>query len=127
MAFENSQGIQFKFNNVVYTATAISMSKSQGEFAVTSTDIPSGANCLSRYRAGGLMSLEMKVDWVGSTLPPTDDVYSIELAGSGSGAGTGLTGGESLSGKKALCTGLSITAQAGELIKGSCTFKVSVD
>lgn len=126
MAFENSQGIQFKFNNVVYTATAISMSKSQGEFNLTSTDIPSGTGCLSRYRAGGLKSLELKVDWVGSTLPPTDDVYSIALDGGGAGAGSGLTG-ESLSSRKALCTGLSITAQAGELIKGSCTFKVSVD
>ena len=126
MAFENSQGIQFKFNNVVYTATAISMSKSQGEFNLTSTDIPAGAGCLTRYRAGGLKSLELKVDWVGSTLPPTDNVYDIALAGSGSGSGSGLTG-ESLTGKKALCTGLSITAQAGELIKGSCTFKISVD
>lgn len=127
MAFENSQGIQFKFNNVVYTATAISMSKSAGEFNVTSTDIPAGVGCFSRYRAGGLKSLELKVDWVGATLPPTDNVYDIELAGSGHGAGSGLTGGVTLLGKKALCTGLSITAQAGELIKGSCTFKVSVD
>lgn len=124
MAFENSQGIQFKFNNVVYTATAISMSKNAGEFNVTSTDIPAGAGCVSRYRAGGLKSLELKVDWVGATIPPTDNVYDIVLAGSGSGSGTGLTG-ESIT--KALCTGLSITAQAGELVKGSCTFKVSVD
>lgn len=126
MAFENSQGIQFKFNNAVYTATAISMSKSQGEFNVTSTDIPSGTGCISRYRAGGLKSLELKVDWVGATIPPTGDVYSIELAGAGSGSGSGLTG-ESLAQRKALCTGLTITAQAGELIRGSCTFKISVD
>lgn len=126
MAFENSQGITFKFNSAVYTATAISMSKSFGEFNVTSTDIPSGSGCFTRYRGGGLKSLELKVDWVGNTLPPTDDVYDIEMAGSGAGAGSGLTG-ESLTGKKALCTGLTITAQAGELIKGSCTFKVSVD
>jgi hypothetical protein len=26
-----------------------------------------------------------------------------------------------------MCTGLSITASAGELIKGSATFKVSID
>lgn len=126
MPFENSQGIQFKFNSVAYTATSISMSKSQGEFDLTSTDIPSGAGCVSRYRAGGLKSLELKVDWVGSTLPPTDGVYDIELAGTGSGAGSGLTG-ESISSRKALCTGLSITAQAGELIRGSSTFKISVD
>jgi hypothetical protein len=126
MPFENSQGIQFKFNNVVYTATAISMSKSQGEFNLTSTDIPAGAACFSRYRAGGLKSMELKVDWIGNTLPPTDNVYDIELAGSGSGSGSGLTG-ESLATRKALCTGLTITAQAGELIKASSTFKISVD
>lgn len=124
MAFETSQGIQFKFNNVVYTATSISVSKSAGEFAVTSTDIPAGAGCLARYRPGGLKSLDLKVDWVGATLPPTDAVYPIALAGGGPGADSGLTG-ESIG--YALCTGLSITAQAGELIKGSCTFKISVD
>lgn len=123
MPYENSQGIQFKFNSVVYTATSISMSKSQGEFNVTSTDIPA-SGALTRYRPGGLKSLELKVDWIGSTIPPTDDVYDIELDGQGSGSGQGLTG-ESIS--KALCTGLTITAQAGELIKGSATFKISVD
>lgn len=128
MAFDNSQGITFKFNDVVYTATSISMSKSQGDFNVTSTDIPTGSGCLSRYRASGLKSIELKVDWVGNTLPPTDDVYKLELAGSGPGSGTKLHGETSFStASKALCTGLSITAQAGELIKGSCTFKASVD
>jgi hypothetical protein len=127
MAFENSQGITFKFNDVVYTATSISMSKSQGEFNVTSTDIPAGGGCISRYRAGGLKTLELKVDWIGSTLPPTDDMYSIELAGAGPGAGAGLPGEAISTANKALCTGLTMTAQAGELIKGSCTFKVSVD
>jgi hypothetical protein len=72
------------------------------------------------------MSLDLKVDWVGNTIPPTDDVYDIALAGSGPGAGSGLTG-EGLSSAKALCTGLSITANAGDLIKGSATFKVSID
>jgi hypothetical protein len=126
MAFETSQGIEFKFNNVVYTATAISVSKSAGEINVTSTNIPAGAGCFSRLRAGGLMSLDLKVDWVGNTIPPTDNVYPIALAGGGPGAGSGLTG-ESLSSAKALCTGLSITANAGDLIKGSATFKVSID
>jgi len=127
MAFESSQGITFKFNSVVYTATSISMSKSRGEFNVTSTDIPVGTGCISRYRAGGLKSLELKVDWVGNTLPPTDDMYDIELGGTGPGSGSGLTGETITTANKALCTGLSITAQAGELIKGSCTFKISVD
>jgi hypothetical protein len=128
VAFETSQGITFKFNNVVYTATAISVTKSMGEFNVTSTDIPVGANCRTRYRAGGLKSTELKVDWVGNTLPPTDELYAIDLDGAGPGSGAGLTGDDlGVSPIRALCTGLTITAQAGELIKGSCTFKISVD
>lgn len=123
MAFDQTQGVEFRFNNVPYKATSISVSKSQGEFNVTTTEI---TNNLPRYEAGGLKSLDIKVDWVGSEIPPTDDVYSIAFAGSGPGAGSGLAG-ESLSGKRALCTGLTITAQAGELIKGTATFKVSED
>lgn len=123
MPFDSSQGIVFRFNNVAYTATSISVSKSQGEFNVTGLDIPV-ANGISRHRAGGLKSIDLKVDWVGADIPPTDDVYDISLTGTGPGAGTGLTG-ESIG--KALCTGLSVTAQAGDLIRGSATFKVSVD
>jgi hypothetical protein len=125
MAFESPQGVAFSFNGVPYTATSISVSKNQGEFNVTSLDITS-AQGKPRYRAGGLKSLELKVDWVGSVIPPTDNVYGIALGGSGAASGTGITG-EALGSRKALCTGLSVTAQAGDLIKGSATFKISVD
>jgi hypothetical protein len=126
MAFESPQGVTFSFNNAVYTATSISVSKNQGEFNVTSLNI-TAAEGKPRYRAGGLRSLELKVDWIsGGTIPPTDSVYDIALGGVGSASGTGLVGtGWGVA--KALCTGLSITAQAGDLIKGSATFKISVD
>lgn len=125
MPFDSPQGVVFSFNDVVYTATSISVSKSQGEFNVTSLEIPSGLG-KPRYRAGSLKSMDIKVDWIGKTLPPTDNVYGISFGGSGPASGSGLTG-EAISSKKALCTGLSITATAGELIKGSATFKVSED
>lgn len=124
MAYESSQGIAFTFNSVVYTATSIAVAKSAGEFNVTSLNIPAGSGCVSRYRPGGLTSIEVKVDWVGDTLPPTDQAYSISFGGAGPGSGTGLTG-ESVS--KAIATGVGITAQAGELLRGSATFKVTVD
>jgi hypothetical protein len=127
MAFDHSQGIKFKFNGVTYTATSISVSKSRGEINATGTDIEAGTTCFSRYRPGGLKSMEIKVDWIGATLPPTDDVKGIEFGGSGPGSGEGLTGESLGNSAKALCTGLTMTAQAGELIKGSCTFKISVD
>jgi hypothetical protein len=121
MPYDSSQGLTFKFNNKQYTATSVSVSKSAGEINATSTDIPRGAGCFSRYRAGGLKSLDVKVDWIGSEVPPTDDVYAIAFEGD---VGDDIHG-ETVD--KALCTGLSITAQAGELIRGSATFKVSID
>lgn len=123
MAFESPQGVAFTFNGQVYTATSISMSKNQGEFNVTSLNIKA-SDGKARYRAGGLKSLELKVDWIGATIPPTDNVYSILMGGEGAAFGSGITG-ESIG--KALATGVSITAQAGDLIKGSATFKISVD
>lgn len=118
MAYESSQGIKFKFNNAVYTATSISVAKSRGEINATSTEIPASGG-LTRYRPGGLRSIEVKVDWIGKTIPPVDNVYDIVFEGNDP------TGGEDM--PKAMCTGLSITAQAGEMIRGSATFKVSKD
>lgn len=125
MPFDSSQGIKFKFNGNYYTATSISVSKSAGEINATGLDIPAGSTATSRYRPGGLMSVELKVDWIGADPPAVDDVYPLVIEGSGPGSGTALWGGPAAG--NALCTGLSITAQAGELIKGSATFKLSVD
>lgn len=124
MSYQSSQGILFKFNDVAYTATSLSVSQNQGEFNVTSLDIPEDS-AITRYRAGPLKSVEIKVDWVGSTLPPTDKQYDLAIEGDGPGRGTALSGGESLG--KAIATGVTMTAAAGELLKGSATFKLSVD
>lgn len=123
MAYESSQGIVFKFNGVKYTATSVAVAKSRGEFSLTSTDIPATGG-LARYRPGGLLSLEIKVDWVGKTIPPTDDLYQISFD---EGDVDPTDGDLDSNVNRALCTGLQITAQAGELIKGSATFKVSKD
>lgn len=123
MAYESSQGLTFKFNGVAYTATSIAVSRSRGEIAVTSTDIPSEGG-LVRYRPGGLKSMEIKVDWVGKTIPPTGGLYSFSLDRDDN---EDVTDGDAGLATKALCTGLTITAQAGDLIKGSATFKCSKD
>jgi hypothetical protein len=125
MAWENSQGVEFKFNNVTYTATQIAVSRSFGEFNVTSLNIATGATCIQRFRAGGLRNTEIKVDWIGNTLPPTDKAYAIVFGGAGAASGTGLMDGDPLG--SAIATGVTITAQAGDLIKGSATFKLSKD
>lgn len=107
-------GITFTFNGDPYTATQISVSRSASEIDCTSTDIGDGG--LRRFRAGEVENCEIKVDWVGLTVPPVDATAAFTLT-----SGLGHTG------SIALCTGLSITATAGDLIKGSATFKVSYD
>jgi hypothetical protein len=109
-----AQGISFAFGGSTYTATSISVSRNAGEFDVTSTEIP--ANEPKRYRLSDIENCEIKVDWIGNIVPPVDATAAFTL-----GSGLGHIGAI------AMCTGLSITATAGELIKGSATFKVSVD
>lgn len=122
MAFEDSSDLTFKFNSIVYTATSISVSKGAGEINVTSVNVNNG---LSVFRPGSLKSLELKVDFIGNTLPPQDDTYNLEINGNGAGA-NGALAGEAAT-LTAVCTSVQMTAQAGELIKGSATFKVSYD
>ena len=107
-------GIAFSFAGATYTATSISVSRNAAEFDVTSTEIP--ADEPRRYRLSEIENCEIKVDWVGLTMPPVDRTAAFSLT-----SGLGHTGAI------ALCTGLSLTASAGELIKGSATFKVSYD
>jgi hypothetical protein len=109
-------GITFTFDGDSYTATQISVSRSAAEFDVSSTDIPASGSPLRRYRASEVENIEIKVDWVGLTIPTVDTTASFSLS-----TAMGATG------SIALCTGLSITASAGELIRGSATFKVSKD
>jgi len=107
-------GITFSFASATYTATQISVNRNVTEIDCTSTDI--AANGLRRFRGGEVENCEIKVDWIGLTVPPIDGTAAFTLSN-----GFGHTG------TSALCTGLSLTATAGDLIKGSATFKVSYD
>lgn len=114
MPYESAQGISFTFASSNYTATSIAVSKSRQEFDISSTDLDEGD--FRRIRAGVLDNIEIKVDWIGLVVPPVKQPQAFLLTG-----GLGVTGGY------AICTGLSITGAAGDLIKGSATFKVSQD
>lgn len=116
MAFENSQGIGFTFNGVAYTMTSISVSRNQGEFDVSTLDL--AEHSFRRLRAGAFHGVEAKVDFLGNTLPPTKTLATIVFTGTD-------IGNVAFSGLSAVCTGLSYTANAGELIRGSATFKIS--
>ena len=116
MAFESSQGISFTFSNAPYKATSISVSRSHGEFDTSTTDIAPGS--FRRFRAGKIKTVDIKVDWIGTTVPSVKTVGAWSLSGTELGAtGSGM----------ALCTGLSITGEAGGIYRGSATFKVSKD
>jgi hypothetical protein len=116
MPFETSQGITFRFNNVTYTATSVAVSRSFGEFDISSVDQAKGE--FRRIRAGKVNSAEVKVDWIGGIVPPTKTVAPIEVSGTDIGA-------SDFASYSAVCTGLTITGAAGDIIKGSATFKVS--
>jgi hypothetical protein len=116
MPFETSQGITFKFNGITYTATSVAVSRTQGEFDISSVDQAKGE--FRRIRSGKIKSSEIKVDWIGGTIPATKLVCPIEVTGTNVGAAD-------FSGYSAVCTGLTITGAAGDIIKGSATFKVS--
>ena len=118
MAFETSQGIKFTFNSVVYTATSIAVSRSRAENDISTTDLAAGS--FRRLRAGKLDSVEIKVDWIGGTIPPVKTVQTFAIEGTDLGA-------NEFTGKKAICTGLSVSGAAGDMVKGSATFKVSQD
>ena len=121
--FKNSHGVVFKFNNQVYTATGISVSYGGGEVDATSLNIGTQSGSLTRYRFGGLYPpSSIKVDWIGAVSPPTDTFYNFAFEGTAAGSVAQTNFGAGASGS-ALATGVSITASAGELIKGSATFK----
>jgi hypothetical protein len=86
------------------------------EIDCTSTDIP--IDGLKRYRTGDVEMCDIKVDWIGLVVPTVTTTATFSISG---GAYTSLGS----TGTIALCSGLSLSAGAGDLIKGSATFKVS--
>jgi hypothetical protein len=110
-----SSGVTFTFEGKPYTATSISVSRSASqEVDCTSTDIPVAG--LKRYRTGEVENVDIKVDWIGLVVPTVTATANFVVGGSTAFGQTGTI---------ALCTGLTINAVAGDLIKGSATFKVS--
>jgi len=109
-----TNGISFTFNSVTYYATNISVSRQANEVDCSTTGMES--NSFRRYRTSEIENVDIKVDWVGTTIPPDDGVYTFSLSG-----------GLYHTGTKAIATGVSVTGAVGDLIKGTATFKVSYD
>ena len=123
MAFEASQGSGFTFSGTKFTANQISVSKKVSEIDVTSLESPNGS--YRSYRPGSIRDGdELKVDFVGLTLPQMTATGQITWAIDGSGSNASFTAGIPTA---ALCTAADITAQVGELIKGSATFRLTLN
>jgi hypothetical protein len=121
MAYESSQGIKFTFSGTAFTATQIQMSKKVSEIDVTSLEAASGA--YRSYRTAPIVdSPELKIDFVGLTLPQMTSTGQITWSVDGSGSNAAFTANMPTA---ALCTSADVTAQVGELIKGSANFRLT--
>lgn len=123
MAYESSQGIGFTFSGTKFTANSIQMTKKVSEIDVTSLESPNGS--YRSYRSAPVLDApELKVDFVGLTLPQMTATGQISWSVDGTGSNAGFTAGIPTA---ALCTSADITAQVGELIKGSATFRLTLN
>jgi hypothetical protein len=121
MAYESSQGIKFTFSGTEFTATQISASKKTPEVDVTS--LASAHGSYRSYRLGSIRDGdELKVDFIGLSLPNMTATAAITWTFDGTGSNAGFTAGLPTA---ALCTSADVTAQVGELIKGSMTLRLS--
>lgn len=121
MAYESSQGIKFSFAGVAYTANQIALSKKLSEIDVTSLEAATGS--YRSYRAAPIIDApELKVEYVGVQVPQMTATAQITWVVDGSGSNAAFTAGIPT---VALCTSADVTAQVGELIKGSATFRLS--
>jgi hypothetical protein len=121
MAYEASQGIGFAFSGTKFTATQIAVSKKTPEIDVTSLEAPNGS--YRSYRLGSIRDGdELKVDFIGLTLPQMTATGSITWTIDGTGSNAAFTTGLPTA---ALVTSADVTAQVGELIKGSMSLRLT--
>lgn len=128
MAFEPSQGITFIFSGATFTANQIGISNRVNEIDVTSLSSTNGS-FRSLRPAPVRDAPEIKVDFVGLSKPQMTATGQITWVIDGSGTNAGFTTDAAGVGlpTAAMCTSADITAQVGELIKGSATFRLTKD
>ena len=121
MPFESSQGLNFTFSGKPYTLTSISFSKSVSEVDVSTLATKQGA--YRTYRPSPLREGdELSVEFFGMEVPQQTATAQISFVFDGSGSNAAFTAGIPT---VALCTSAQVQAAAGELIKGSATFRLT--
>jgi hypothetical protein len=121
MAYESAQGLGFQFSGKTFTLTSVSFSKKVSEIDVSGLNTKYGE--FRSYRAAPLRDGdELSVEFYGLEFPQMTATGSITWSVDGSGSNSALISNLPTI---ALCTSSQLQAAAGELIKGSATFRIS--
>lgn len=115
---ESSQGSGgFTFGSTTFKITSLEVSASAAQADVSHLGIASGQKRIFK-KAPLTDSPEIKIDFIGGTLPAVGTKSAFTLTGN-----FGATKASQCT--QAICTQASVKAAVGDIIKGSATFKLS--
>jgi hypothetical protein len=121
MSIVSAQGLTFSFAGRSYELTSLSFSKQVSEIDTSSLKTKHGA--FRSYRPAPLRDGdEVSVEFWGVDLPQMTATASMTWSFDGTGSNFAITAGLPT---VALCTSTQLQAAAGELVKGSATFRIS--
>lgn len=121
MPYESAQGLTFAFSGKTFTLTSVSFSKKVSEVDVSGLNTKQGE--FRSYRPAPLRDGdELSVEFYGLEFPQMTATGNVYWFVDGSGSNSALI---SALPTVALCTSSQLQAAAGELIKGSATFRIS--
>lgn len=121
MPYESAQGIGFSFSGATFTLTSVSFNKKVSEVDVSGLNTKNGE--YRSYRPSPLREGdELSVEFYGMSFPQMTATGTIAWTVDGSGSNSALISSLPTIG---LCTSSQLQAAAGELIKGSATFRIS--
>lgn len=116
-----AQGITLTYGGQKFTATSISVSPSAKEYDVTHCGMEDGPR---KYRYGPYKNTEVQVEFLGTVTAVSLTVtqqFSFTFAGPGTAAQASWPAADGA----AICTQYSASAVAGDLYKGSMTFRLT--
>lgn len=121
MAYESAQGLSLTFSGTPFTVTSLSFSKKASEVDVSTLATPQGQ--FKTYRTAPLLDgHELQIEFYSMTLPQMTATGVLTMTFDGSGSNAAITASMPT---VALCTSSDLKAAAGELLKGSATFRVT--
>jgi len=120
--YESAQGLSFTFSGQTFELTTLSFNKRVNEIDVSSLKTPQGS--YRRYRPAPLREGdELSVEFWSISLPQMTATGALAWSFDGSGSNAAITAGLPT---VALCTQSQLQASAGELVRGSATFRITI-